>query len=285
MSSTGPGPVLTRRRLRFELRRLREAAGLPLDHVAREMVWSVSKIVRIESGAVGVSVNDAKALLSLYDVRDAELAARLVDLAVESRRRAWWSRYREHAAPAYLEFIGLEADAVRIFHFHPYVIPGLLQTREYAWALTDSDPAEAGDAIQVEMRMERRTRLFDRSPPPEIFAVFDETVLSRRFGGVAVLRDQLAALLTLNRQPNVSLAILPANAQTHPGLSNGFVILEFEDPRDPPVVFYDRPGSTIAADAPAEVDAYRTTFQRLVEAGVRGPAAEELIRAALDRAS
>src|SRR5688500_18514082 len=118
-SSATFGPVLTRRRLRMELRRLREAAGLSLEQVARAMVWSTSKVVRIENGAVGISVNDTKALLTLYQATTPELISYLSELAKHSRRRMWWSQFRDRVPGTFLEFIGLEEDAGRILTYNP----------------------------------------------------------------------------------------------------------------------------------------------------------------------
>jgi transcriptional regulator with XRE-family HTH domain len=283
-SDNSRGPVLTRRRLRLELRRLREESGFPLEHVAREMVWSVSKIVRIESGAVGVSVNDTRALLGLYGATDAALANELVGLAKDSRRRMWWGRYRDQIPPSFLDLIGLEWDAARICHFHPFLVPGPLQTEEYAQAVADNDPLEVKWPKHVEIVVQRRERLFQKEPPPAYTAVLDEAVLYRRMGGSTVLRDQLNALLDLAREPHVSITVLPINTREHPAHYSGFEILEFADPTDPPVVFHDQAGSDLAADSPLEVKAFQETFDRLLAIGLAGPEAIAMIRRARDEA-
>jgi transcriptional regulator with XRE-family HTH domain len=278
------GPVLTRRRLRFELRRLREDAGLSLEQVAREMVWSVSKVVRIENGSVGISVNDTKALLAMYGATDSRLVDELLVLAKDSRRRMWWAHYRDQIAPSFLDLIGLEADAARILHFHPFLVPGLLQTEEYARAVTENDPVETGSPVHVEIRMRRKQQLFDRPAPPDYVTVLDEAVLYRRMGGSTVLRDQLNSLLDYAREPNISIVVLPMDTQEHPAHSSGFTILEFADPTDPPIVFHDQPGSGVAADSPQDVDGFRERFARLLELGLHGQDAIALIRTARDKA-
>jgi transcriptional regulator with XRE-family HTH domain len=282
------GPVLTRRRLRNELRRLREDMGLSLDQVAREMVWSVSKIVRIENGSVGISVNDAKALIDLYGPAASGLSDELLDLAKDSRRRMWWGQYREKLAPGFLEMIGLEEDASRILNFQPFLVPGLLQTEEYARAVVENEPiepVELAEPVQVEVRMERQRRILRRTSPPEYVAILDESVLYRRFGGGTVLRDQLNALLDFAREDHISIVIVPTDVQVHPGVAVGFVILEFADPKDNPVVFHDQYGSELAADSPDEIERYAQRFQRLSAFSVRDSDAIALIKKARDRSS
>src|SRR5688572_8977848 len=119
MSVGHGGPTVTRRRLRTDLRRIREERRLSLSEVSRRMEWSVSKLIRIENGSVSISVNDLKILLALYGVSDQVTIERLLELARGARQRAWWSRYRQHAAPTFLEFLGYEAAANQIKFFQP----------------------------------------------------------------------------------------------------------------------------------------------------------------------
>jgi transcriptional regulator with XRE-family HTH domain len=282
--SASIGPVLTRRRLRSELRRLRETAGLSLEQVAREMVWSMSKIVRIENGAVGVSVNDAKALLALYRVTETETIDGISELAKNSRRRMWWSQFRGQVPDSFLEFIGLEHDAARIVNYHPSVVPGPIQTEEYARWLTETDPSTRDAASQVEIRMRRQDRLFRSSEPPEYVAALDEAVLYRRIGNNTVLRDQLNALLDYAREPHIELSVIPTDTDGYPGVPVGFVILEFSDRRDSPIVFHDQHGAEISAESPDEVERYFKSFDQLRSLGLHGADAIAAIKAARDRA-
>src|SRR5947207_546434 len=140
--TTGPGPTTTRRRLRAELRRLRLAKGLSVEDVTNEVEWSTSKLVRIEGGQVGISVSDLNALLAVYDVDDAAQQEELRALARASRQRTWWSAYQRFLSPSYQEFIGAESDAIRIRHYHPTMVPGLLQTPAYAQAIIEATALE-----------------------------------------------------------------------------------------------------------------------------------------------
>jgi transcriptional regulator with XRE-family HTH domain len=103
--NTSVSPVVPRRRLRTELKRARQQAGLTQEAVAAEMDWSLSKIIRIETGAVGISTNDLTALLRLYRIDSAERANQLVALARAARQQSWWSKYRGSVSPAYFQYL------------------------------------------------------------------------------------------------------------------------------------------------------------------------------------
>src|SRR6266567_978976 len=157
--NTTPRPLVQRRRLRTELRRVRSGAGLTQEQVSKAMDWSLSKIIRIETGAVGISTNDLRALLSLYKIHDPERTGELVELARASRQSSWWSKYRGDISPPYLQFIEYEEAASVLRAYEPLLLPGLLQTREYADSIVRklADPGTPADVIQTRMEI-RLTR-------------------------------------------------------------------------------------------------------------------------------
>src|ERR1700689_4204887 len=131
----GPSPAVQRRRLRAELRKARLEAGLTQDQVAVAMDWSLSKLIRIENGSVGISTNDLKAILRLYKIVEADRTSDLVALARAARERSWWSVYRDVAPPRLLQLIEYEAASFITRNFQPLLVPGLLQTEDYARAV------------------------------------------------------------------------------------------------------------------------------------------------------
>jgi transcriptional regulator with XRE-family HTH domain len=120
-SSAGPSAVVQRRRLRTELRRVREKAGYTQRDAAQAMDWSISKIVRVELGSVGISTPDLRALLQQYGVTDQAEVERLMGMARSSKHEHWWTQYRETTAPSFLAYAEYVAEFV----------PGLLQIEEY----------------------------------------------------------------------------------------------------------------------------------------------------------
>jgi len=275
--------MVTRRRLRAELRRLRDEQHLAQEHVANEMEWSISKLIRIENGSVGISINDLKALLDLYGVADSDRAD-LVELARASRQRMWWSQYQKFLAPTYLEFIGFEADAARIRAFQPMTVPGLLQTEAYARAInaatTFSDEPREGDEERIQVRLARQRDIFADGPSPvDYLAIIDESVLHRPVGGVDTMQAQLDHLLEVSERPSVEICVLPVAVGAHPGLTGGFSILEYADEADDDVVYLDGgPNQAILREQTDRVESYRRVFDRLLALSVRGEEAVELVR-------
>jgi transcriptional regulator with XRE-family HTH domain len=286
----GTGPTVDRRRLRGELRRLREERQLSLEVVTKRMDWSISKLIRIENGRVGVASNDLRSLLDLYGVNDPDQVDGMLELARSTRRRSWWSAYRVSISPAYSEFIGYESDASRVWHYNPLLVPGLFQTKQYATAVvtgfaTDGSKPEDVEA-RVEIRMKRQEDVLDRSEPTEVFAIIDEAVLQRPIGSATVMFEQLDRLVEMNRRPKLSVIVIPFSAGFHPGLTGSFSILEFEGPDDSDIVFLEN-GATdvILKDKPADIAAFREYVSRLLKVGLAGSEADGFIREAQKRFS
>lgn len=265
-ASDDPSPVVQRRRLRTELRKARQDAGLTQEQVALAMDWSLSKVIRIEGGQVGISTNDLKALLSYYKITDAARTDELIAVARAARERAWWNMYRDVASPALLQLIGYESAVAIRRNFEPLLIPGLLQTEEYARALykgvDDRIPIERVDTL-VEIRM-RRQELLDRTSPPLLFFILDEATVRRSAGGGGVMRNQIRHLIDMADRPNVTIEVVPFSAGLHPGLRGSFAVLEFPDAGDDDVLYMENPqGGVINREAQEEVVAYRETFEHL----------------------
>ena len=259
-----PSPVVQRRRLRTELRKARQEAQLTQEQVAEAMDWSLSKIIRIENGSVGISTNDLKALLRHYKTIDLERTDELVALAKAGRERSWWSGYREVAPPSLLQLVGYESAAFNIRNFQTLFVPGLLQTEEYARTVIRElhGPTRHLETL-VEIRMKRQ-ELLDWADPPWLFFILDEAVLRRLIGGKAVMRRQIRRLIEITDRPKVTVEIVPFSAGVHPGLKGPFVVIEFPDPEDDDVLYLESAlDAVISRDLPEEVPVYREAFEVL----------------------
>lgn len=268
MTGNRPSPVVQRRRLRTELRKARQNASLTQEQVAEAMDWSLSKVIRIEAGTVGISTTDLKALLSHYRLDDPDTTSQLVALARAARERSWWSVYRDVAPPGLLQLIGYEAASYIIRNFETLLVPGLLQTEDYAraivLALDEGATAERVNAL-VEIRMRRQEQL-DRDDPPLLFFILDEATVRRPIGGRDVMRRQIHHLIEMAAKSNVTIEIVPFTAGAHPGLRGPFVIIEFPDPGDDDVLYLEARGDlTIRGDISeaGEVSAHREVFEQL----------------------
>lgn len=270
MTTTVHSPTAGRRRLRNSLRRARDTAGLTQEQVAEEMDWSLSKVIRIETGGVGISTTDLRQLLLLYQINDPAEVSELVELARIGRRRPWWTRYKDVVPTGYLSYIGLEDESTVLRCVNPIGMPGLLQDEEYARALANASwwtttvggrvrPAPTVAEERADVRMIRQREVLHRAEPPEITAVLDEAVLWRQIGGAQVLKRQLQHLLTLGREPHITVQVLPFTA----GMLNmvsPFIILEFPDPADTDVVYTESAFDYAVIDGPSDVEAYRQMF-------------------------
>jgi transcriptional regulator with XRE-family HTH domain len=275
--TVGQRPTIRRRRLRSELRQRREEAGLTQEHVAAEMEWSLSKLVRIEAGTVGISTNDLRALLGLYGLRERNQVDEMLEMARAARQRMWWTGFKNSVGPAYLEFIGFVAEASAIRFFHPTVVPGPLQTEGYARAVIQDGATATLEPVDVDARVDIRMTLagdvLSRSEPPEFTVVLDEAVVHRQTGGPAVMREQIAHLIALAARPHVRLAVLPFTAGAHPGLYGSFTLLEFTDPAEDTILYLENaPTDMILRDGPGEITRYASAFQRLLDRAL-GPEA------------
>jgi transcriptional regulator with XRE-family HTH domain len=270
----------TRRRLRTELRRLRESAGLSQAEVVRELDWSTSKLIRIENGSVGVSVTDVRALLGIYGASPEQVEG-LVQLARHTRERQWWSSYRHVLSPSYREFIGYEADAVAMMQFHPTIIPGLLQTPDYIRALlpavTLAPPSEALVEALTEIRLRRQREVLGTGNPPDFTVIIDEAALRRQVGGVKVMKAQLEHLATAQDSP-VKIAVMPFSAGAHVGMQGAFHIMDFASAEDESLVFLETAMNSPVQREQEQVAQYREQFQAMLEQSLRGAEAVAFIR-------
>jgi transcriptional regulator with XRE-family HTH domain len=261
----GPSPVVQRRRLRTELRKARQEAQFTQEQVAEAMDWSLSKIIRIENGSVGISTNDLKALLRHYKIISTERTEELVALAKAGRERSWWSGYREVAPQSLLQLIGYESAAFVRREFEALLVPGLLQTEEYARTVIKEfveGPTKHLETL-VEIRMKRQ-ELLDQADPPWLFFILDEAAVRRLIGGKAVMRRQLHRLIEAAGRPKVTVEVVPFSAGVHPGLKGPFVVIEFPEPEDDDVLYLESArGDLISRDFTEEVPAYREAFEVL----------------------
>jgi transcriptional regulator with XRE-family HTH domain len=269
----GPSPVVQGRRLRNDLRRARQQARKTQDEAAKAMDWSLSKIIRIENGSVGISTNDLKALLDFYGIDDADRINELVALAKAAKERSWWSTYKDIAPPRLLQLIEYEGTAFIIRNFQPLLIPGLLQTEDYARAVieqfSEEQPAKDHIDAMVALRMKRQ-ELLDRTDAPLAFFILDESVVRRLVGGKTVIRDQVLRLTELARRQNMTIEIVPFTAGVHRGMQGPFVALEFPDEADDDVLYLESPrGDLINRDDSEEILEYREIFEQLRDMSLR----------------
>lgn len=240
MTSPSTSPLSEHRHLRLALRQARDTRKLTQRDVADALEWSTSKIIRIENGAVGISITDLKALLLHYEMTDPAEVDRLVRMARASKQSAWWQEYRNFASPRFVTFLGLEASAIRIKQFQGLVVPGLLQSPKYLTVLTASDTTEEKAHRFAQIRL-RRQELITAENGPELSFIIDESALYRQIGDAAVMREQLEKLKEIADHPRVSIQVLPFSAGVHIGMKGSFAIFEMSDEPDDYALLLEQP--------------------------------------------
>jgi transcriptional regulator with XRE-family HTH domain len=249
-------PGVHRRRLRSILRQLRESSGKTQAAIAREMSWSVSKLIRIESGSVSISVNDLKALVNSYGITDGEKVEELVTLAKLARGHSWLHGYRDVASNEYLAYLAYEELAVRSHNFQPALVPGLLQTEEYAAAVmrTIRGPKIPSRLEKlVELRISRQEKIFSRADQFDMYFLLDESVVRRPVGSAATMLRQLQHLNVLRHRDNVWIGIIPFTAGFYRSIRVPFVVFEFSQLEDQAILYleYPKKEEIIREDVPA----------------------------------
>jgi transcriptional regulator with XRE-family HTH domain len=285
MSADLHGPVLGRRRLSAALRHARDETGWTQEQVAAAMDWSLSKLIRIEKGTVGISTTDLRSLLSHYGVRDAERVNGLIRLAKSSRERPWWAPYREHLPSADFEkLLGLEAEASTIETFQSMLIPGLLQTRAYMQYVLGgiTHEMESPESVNVreEVRLRRQQAVLHSDEPPMFKVVLDEATLRRVADNGPVMRQQLLHLADLSTRPNIVIEVIPFTAGPYVD-SGTFAILSF-DSTDDPVVYLENAWYDSLVDREDQVTKYKILLDLLRQRALDPAASEQLIRKIAD---
>lgn len=256
-------PTVRRRRLGQELRRLRELKGMTAEEVAERLLVSQSKISRLENGRRSISQRDVRDLCGVYEVQDHRLVESLMQMAKDSRQQGWWHSFGDIP---YSVYIGLETDAASLRVYDPQVVPGLLQTREYAEALVhgalpETPPAEVEKRVQVRLR--RQERISTGENPLRLWTVLDEAPLHRLVGSRSIMRDQLEYLVEQSQLPHVTVQVIPFEMGSHPGLNGQYAILEFPDATDSSVVYIEGVTSDLYLEKPNDVQKYSVMYEHL----------------------
>lgn len=262
-----PSPTVRGRRLRHELRKIREERGLTIEQISEQSGgdWNPSTISRWETGDRRIRPVDLRRLLDLYDVQGDQREVMLT-LARQARERGWWRTYRD-AVPEWFEvYLGLEAEASVIHDYAAELVPGLLQTADYYRAFMRAAPA-AGDEDTIErkaaVRLARQERLTGEDPP-SFWAVLNEAVIRRVVGGPSTMRAQLEHIAEMAGLAQVTVQVLPFRAGAHPAMDGSFIVLGFPEPADPDVVYLESQAGSLYLERPPESERYAAIFNHLI---------------------
>ena len=225
MSPESYGRAVQRARLTRELQELRWSRQETQEAAAKVLGWSVSKLIRVERGSVGLSQADLEYLLRHYGVTDQKEVSRLAQIAEEARGPAWWDQYKVPDKD-FMTYVGYEAGATSIRMTDGYLVPGPLQTDEYMRALTLTYKPVGGLETMIGLRKARQREL--RARRPDQIYVLDEAVLRRRVGDANIMPAQLRNLVELSARQEITILVIPFDAGPHYGMKGPFALLSFD---------------------------------------------------------
>lgn len=287
-------PNMQKRALRIILREQREIRKISIKEAAAVVGWSWSKLIRIETGAVQVGQADVHFLLSRYQVPEPERSL-FIRLDDESRRPDIWAEYRPYLSSAMLsQYLDFEVSARYINGYENALIPGLLQTKEYAYYVLDRPPSDTPDIASLEalglppetmeidysslsdemnwllnLRMERQNKILHAEDGPQMNFLIGEAALCYRIGGVSVMRKQIAELRKLAlafdkpqySEERLGLHIIPFSRGLPRGLQKAFTVFGYQSNYLEDLVATENPdGSTIEYEDSDDFDRFADRF-------------------------
>lgn len=265
--SADTGPLIPRRRLGAAFRELREARGETLQQTAKAVMFSPSKLSRIENGGAGEPhPRDVRDLIAHFGV-DGHEAASLEALAEAGRQLGWWQLAPYEFTGQLDTFISYESAADRIREYSPTIVPGLLQTRRYARAALTAflrgEPDASIDSV-LEGRLERQRQMAQRSPVTPHLHVVPESILHQLVGSTDIMTEQLASLVEAFDRPEVEVRVIPFLAGLYEGADlTTTTIFEFDSSTDDTIVAIERIGFTEFFDRDRTVTKYSGILDRL----------------------
>ncbi|WP_110945606.1 helix-turn-helix domain-containing protein [Streptomyces avicenniae] len=275
------GSTVPRRQLGRYLRDLRMQASITVRAAARELEWSEQKIWRIETGQVAMRVLDVRAMCEMYGAPN-DLTEALKSLARETKARGWWHAYGD-ALPEWFDlYVGLEEAASELRWYENKLIPGLLQTTDYAAEIIRThSPSLSESEVErrVHLRMDRQSILMRPVSAPTLRIVLAECVLRQLVGAPKVMATQLAHLAYVSANQNVNLRVVPFDVSNPGVLSGAFTVLQFPEGRmaEPPTVYVEGFTGGLYLDKPDEVRRFEAAFQKIWDAAVDDQASQRLI--------
>ncbi|MFE3983037.1 helix-turn-helix domain-containing protein [Nocardia tengchongensis] len=271
---------MARKQIGMQLREARQQANLDLKDVADAMGpgWSTSKVGRIERGESGrISLPEVDALAKILEM-DADTHSNVIALIKQAASKSWWYKYRDVIQGGFRIYADMEACALRLTMYHNNIVPGLLQTAEYARALDRiyfaSEP-ESTLNRRLQLKLERQIFITRKTRPIVVDAILHESAIHTQVGGPVVMEDQLEHLVEMSKRPNITLRVLPFTAGHPLGTPAGsFTILDMKPiagTENNPVVYFDSLVGAACLENPEEVETHRSAI-----ASIRHTALDEV---------
>ncbi|MEU5848075.1 helix-turn-helix domain-containing protein [Saccharopolyspora shandongensis] len=271
------GPSARSRRLAHTLRRLRVDGGFSSIEVAKAVGMSGSKLCRLEAAELGIYQDDLEKLLDFYRVPK-KRRVELLDIARHAEQRSWLRTRNPHFPDDWQTWSDFEDEASTLLQYEPLMLPGLLQTAEYARGIIQATGGSLTDDeidALVSSRMARQG-LLSKQTPMHLHAIVEEAVLLRSFGDDGAHERQLRYLVDAAARPNITLQVLPSDVGLHAGLNGPFIVLGYDD--TPGLVWVENKLASLVLEDDDQIDAYVDVWDELVKSALGSDESIEVLR-------
>jgi transcriptional regulator with XRE-family HTH domain len=250
-----------------ELRYWRLAAGLSQEQLGDQIGYSGAQVGAVENGRRMPRMEFAERCDKVLNTGGA-LVRQLERVKKFLRTQAYPAWFRGWA--------NVEREATTLRWWEPIVVPGLLQTEDYARAVLRIQPGTSEERLEelVRARMERQGVLKSEAPP-FLWCLIDEAVLHRCIGGPRIMYDQLVHLVEMSEQPQITVQVVPYSVGAHPGMSGQFVIAGFDDA--PSIVYLDTSVAGQIVETQGMVDQVTLVWEALRSEALPRVASRDLI--------
>ncbi|MBF6084918.1 helix-turn-helix domain-containing protein [Nocardia cyriacigeorgica] len=279
--------TLPLRELGRQLRDAREGLGMSIERAAGLMEMSASALQRLETGNNSrVSLVVIRELCEMYGLEERHTAA-LLELASESASEVWLREFEDLIGPGISVFVRLESSAQKLTTYESDLVPGLLQTPDYARALVRAAFPHATAEEQerrVQLKVRRQALCRRRRQPLTLNVLLHEAVLRRVVGNPKIMSTQLKYIADASTKPNISVGIVPFSSGVPLGTQIGpFVILEFGTDRrgkpiEPTTVFTENHIGELYSEKVRTIDRYRQAYAALHEVALDEVDSRALLR-------
>jgi transcriptional regulator with XRE-family HTH domain len=285
MAKPSRPPTARLRRLASELTMLRQKARLTREDIAERTGINQATLYRIETAKARPQSRTLTTLLDLYGV-DPDKREALIALFRSAKQQNWLQPYQEGLPAEYNTFISFESEAKALWTYEMSLVPGLLQTENYARAVIRGMlPSASAEEVEhrVETRMRRQASVLDKENPPRLWAIVDEAALHREVGSADIMREQITHLQNAMERPEVNLQLLPFDAGAHPAMLGAFVILKFNEPVAPDIVYIEGILGDIFLDDATSIERYTDAFEHLRAIALRPTRTAEILASLAER--
>lgn len=258
----------------------RTRAGVTLEEVASQLQIADTTLSRFEKGTLRIRRPYVKEMIDVYGISNQRERLALLQLNEDAWRKDWWDGDTSDLEMGFLDYTWLESRATTIYHF-ANLVPGLLQTRDYARAVMKASALETEQLANIDRHLElrgNRQSILHTSSPTSLSVVLDESAIRRPIGGSQIMRAQLSHLVQSASMPHMDIRVRLTRKGWAPGLSSAFTLFEMPDPY-PEVAYVDNLAGQTFLEENTKVQRFKLAYDELYQTSLGPTKSVELMRA------